>query len=160
MHALTASLSSGGISSIPLTFLSTQTQVSSDWRNVSLSMCDTRLSRGGNGMVNNKCMYYTIRERLESSAWYVFITTCTCTCTCIPFDESISDMIVSSDVWREESFGTVEDVHQDGQLCLLQVTPLIVDMGHHILYIKKITDVRGCMSCQGSAQDGPSGGCI
>ena len=44
-HELTASLSSGGFSSIPLMFLSTHTQVSSDCRNVSLSMCETRLGR-------------------------------------------------------------------------------------------------------------------
>ena len=40
---LTASLSSGGFSSIPLMFLRTQTHVSSELMNVSLSMCETRL---------------------------------------------------------------------------------------------------------------------
>ena len=51
----------------------------------------------------------------------------------VPFDESVSDVIVSLDFGRKESLGTMEDVHQDGELCLLHVTPFIVDVRHHIL---------------------------
>ena len=44
-------------------------------------------------------------------------------------------MLIGSDVRRKESFWTVEDVDQDGQLSLFQVSPLIVDVSHHILEV-------------------------
>jgi hypothetical protein len=52
----------------------------------------------------------------------------------VPLDEPIPDLTVGSDFGREQSLRTMEDVHQNGEFSLLQVTPHVIDVCHHILY--------------------------
>ena len=52
----------------------------------------------------------------------------------VPLDESVPDLPVGLDFGREQSLRTMEDVHQDGELSLFQVTPHVIDVGHHILH--------------------------
>ena len=122
-------------------FLSTQTHVSSDLKKVSLSMWDTRLQGAGGTWFNigrgivlggrrdkySLNTYFKNVVTINFSAIFVFV--------CLsPPDESVPDVKVSLDVGRKESLRTVEDVHQDGQFCLLQMTPFIIDVCHHILH--------------------------
>ena len=51
----------------------------------------------------------------------------------VPLDESVPDLTVGLDFGREQSLRTMEDVHQDGELSLFQVTPHVIDVCHHIL---------------------------
>ena len=51
----------------------------------------------------------------------------------VPLDESVLDLTVGPDFGRKESLRTMEDVHQDGELSLFQVTPHVIDVSHHIL---------------------------
>ena len=57
---------------------------------------------------------------------------------CLPFYELVLDLIESSDVGREESFRTVEDVHQNGELSFFQMTPFIIDVRHDILESERV----------------------
>ena len=52
----------------------------------------------------------------------------------VPLDESIPDLTVGLDFGREQSLRAMEDVHQDGELSLFQVTPHVINVGHHILH--------------------------
>ena len=59
----------------------------------------------------------------------------------VPLDESVPDLPVGLDFGREQSLRTMEDVHQDGELSLFQVTPHVIDVCHHILGAYKCMDV-------------------